>query len=83
MLRFFENKFDREEYKNVRNLDEVLKMTYTFIDYEKDKSAKEGKLSAFYDLIKKGIITIEQAASSIGISNEQLIDEFKKCNLVL
>ena len=87
MLRFFENKFETDEYRKAKNLEEVFKMTYTFIDYEKDKSLeegkKEGKLSAFYDMIKKGFITIDQAASSIGISNEQLLDDFKKCNLVL
>ncbi len=74
-------------------------MTYTFIDREIENGIKNGiknglknaeekgeekdKISAFYDMIKKGLITLEQAATSLGISPKQLLDDFKEYNLVL
>ena len=58
-------------------------MTYTFIDREIENGEKKGKISAFYDMIKKGLITLEQAATSLGISPKQLLDDFKEYNLVL
>ncbi len=48
-----------------------------------DDTKKEGKLSAFYDMIKQGLITLDQAANSLGISTKQLLADFKECNLVL
>jgi hypothetical protein len=60
-----------------------------FIDMNKgvkellDDTKKEGKLSAFYDMIKQGLITLDQAANSLGISTKQLLADFKECNLVL
>ena len=66
-------------------------MTKTFRDYDREndlkegekKGEKKGKLSAFYDLIKRGLITLEQAASTIGVTKDQLLEDFKECNLVL
>ena len=58
-------------------------MTKTFRDYDRENDLKEGKLSAFYDLIKRGLITLEQAASTIGVTKDQLLADFKECNLVL
>ena len=46
-------------------------------------SRKEGKLSAFYEMIKQGLITIDQAATSLGITTKQLLDYFKEYNLTL
>ena len=87
LRRLLATKFDCDEFKNVQNLDEVFKMTYTFIDYEKEKAAKEGEkkgeFNTVYSFIKKGRLTIEEAASDIGISVEQLLANFKKYNLVL
>ena len=87
MFRLLENRLDKDEYQNVRDLNEVIKMTYTFIDYEIDngrkEGRKEGKLSAFYDMIKQGLITLDQAAKSIGLTKEQLLEGFKEYNLVL
>ena len=87
LRRFLAAKFDSEEFRNVQNLDEVIKMTYTFIDYEKEKAAKEGRaegeFNTIYNFIKKGRLTLEEAASDIGISVEQLLANFKKYNLVL
>ena len=87
LRRLLATKFDCDEFKNVQNLDEVIKMTYTFIDYEKEKAAKEGRaegeFNTIYNFIKKGRLTLEEAASDIGISVEQLLANFKKYNLVL
>ncbi|MBP5469664.1 MAG: hypothetical protein J6Z11_10525 [Candidatus Riflebacteria bacterium] len=74
-------------------------MTYTFIDYEKEKAAKEGRekgiregraegraegeFNTVYNFIKQGLVTIEQAAKSIGLTKEQLLAAFKEYNLVL
>jgi predicted transposase YdaD len=49
----------------------------------REEGKKEGKLSAFYEMIKNGIITLEQAASTIGVTKDQLLADFKECNLVL
>ena len=43
----------------------------------------EGKISVFHDLIKQGLLTLEQAATSIGISTQELLAQFKQHNLVL
>jgi hypothetical protein len=91
MFRLLENRLDKDEYQNVRDLNEVIKMTYTFIDYEIDNGRKEGRkegekkgeFNTIYNFIKKGRITIEEAASDIGISVEQLLEGFKEYNLVL
>ena len=87
MLRLLSTRLDSKDYEKAKNLDEVLRMTYTFIDREIENSEKkgkrEGKLCAFYDMIKKGFITIEQAATSLGITSKQLLDNFKEYNLVL
>ena len=48
-----------------------------------EDSRKEGKLCAFYDMVKQGLITLEQAANSLGISTKQLLADFKEAKLVL
>ncbi len=66
-------------------------MTKTFRDYDREndkeiftkEGEKKGKLSAFYDMIKKGLITLDQAATSLGITTKQLLADFKEYNLVL
>lgn len=62
-------------------------MVKTFRDYDRENDLKEGekkgKLSAFYDMIKKGLITLDQAATSLGITTKQLLADFKEYNLVL
>ena len=42
-----------------------------------------GEFNILYKQIKKGILTIEQAAKSIDISVDQLLANFKQYNLVL
>jgi hypothetical protein len=91
MQRFLSIVFDNPAYENALTLEEVIRMTKTFRDYDREndkitfteEGRKEGKLSAFYDMIKKGRITLEEAASDIGISVDKLLADFKECNLVL
>ena len=76
LRRLLATKFYCDEFKNVQNLDEVIKMTYTFIDYEKEKAAKEGekkgKLELITNMIKKGILTLKQAAEEMNMTIPQL-----------
>ena len=74
-------------------------MTKTFRDYDREndleegkkegkkegikEGEKKGKFSAFYEMIKQGLITLDQAAKSIGLTKEQLLEGFKEYNLVL
>ena len=87
MLRFLSAKLDRPEYESVKNLDEVIRMTKTFIDREiensEKKGKKEGEFNTVYNFIKQGLVTIDQAAKSIGLTKEQLLEGFKEYNLVL
>ena len=70
-------------------------MTKTFRDYDREndleegrkegikEGRKEGEFNTVYNFIKKGRMTIDEAASDIGMSVEQLLDGFKRYNLVL
>ncbi len=44
---------------------------------------KEGEFKAVFNFVKKGRMTVEEAASDIGITVEQLLEGFKEYNLVL
>ncbi len=85
MLRLLENKLNKDDYKKVKNLDEVIKMTYTFIDYEKDISVKEGekkgKLELLSSLIKEGLLTLKQAAEKMNMTIPQFENEIKNLSL--
>ena len=48
-----------------------------------DKVEARGEFTVLYKQIKKGIITIEQAAKPIDKSVQEVLDGFKKYNLVL
>ncbi len=66
-------------------------MTKTFRDYDREndlqegrkEGRKEGEFNTVYNFIKQGLVTVEQAAKSIGLTKEQLLDTFKEYNLVL
>ena len=87
MRRFLSAVFDNPAYENALTLEEVIRMTKTFRDYDRENDLKEGEkkgeFNTVYSFIKKGRLTIEEAASDIGISVEQLLANFKKYNLVL
>ena len=44
---------------------------------------KEGEICAVYKIIKQGLLTVEQAAKSIGLTKKQLLAGFKEYNLAL
>ena len=48
-----------------------------------EDSKKEGEFNTVYNFIKQGLVTVEQAAKSIGLTKEQLLSVFKEYNLVL
>ena len=91
MFRLLSAKLDIKDFEKAKDLDEVIRMTYTFIDREIDngkkeglkEGRKEGEFNTVYNFIKQGLVTIEQAAKSIGLTKEQLLEGFKKYNLVL
>ena len=62
-------------------------MTKTFRDYDREndlqEGRKEGVFNTVYNFVKQGLVTVEQAAESIGLTKEQLLDTFKEYNLVL
>ena len=53
------------------------------IEDGKKEGRKEGEFFTIYNFIKKGRMTLEQAASDIGITVEQLLSNFKEYNLAL
>ena len=83
MRRFLSVVFDNPAYEKALTLEEVIRMTKTFRDYDRENDLKEGEYNAIYNFIKKGRITIEEAANDVGVTVEQLLANFKKYNLVL
>ena len=61
-------------------------MTKTFRDYDREndlqEGRKEGEFNTVYNFIKQGLVTVEQAAKSIGLTKEQLLDTFKEYNFI-
>ncbi len=49
----------------------------------KKKAKKKGEFNTVYKIIKTGMLSIEQAAKSLGLTKEQLLAGFKEYNLVL
>ena len=87
MRRFLSAVFDNPAYEKALTLEEIIRMTKTFRDYDREndleEGRKEGEFNTVYNFIKKGRMTIEEAASDIGMTVEQLLDGFKRYNLVL
>ena len=83
MFRLLSSKFNIKDFEKAQDLDEVIRMTKTFIDREMENSEKKGEFSTVYNFIKQGLVTVEQAAKSIGLSKKQLLLGFKKYNLAL
>ena len=87
MRRFLSFVYDNPAFEQALNLEEIIKMTKSFRDFDRENDIKEreknGEFNTIYNFIKKGKMTLEQAASDIGISVEQLLAGFKGYNLVL
>ena len=71
-----------EEYQNQFIEGENATMC-DILNKAEEKGRNEGKISVFHDLIKQGLLTLEQAATSIGISTQELLAQFKQYNLNL
>ncbi len=46
-------------------------MTYDFAEIERKKGEEKGEIKAFIQMIKKGFITLQQAAEQMNISVEK------------
>jgi hypothetical protein len=61
MFRLLSAKLDIKNFEKAKYLDEVIRMTYTFIDREIDKGKKEGRkegeFNTVYNFIKQGLVT--------------------------
>ena len=71
-----DNRF--EEYQNLYVKGEEMSMCKVL-----DEAEARGKFNAVYNFIKLGLVTLEQAAKSIGLTKEQLLDRFKEYKLAL
>ncbi len=93
--KIFEKAFEQAEIANYTK-DEynayIASLDYYWCNYADMDTArqegikegiKEGEYKTVYSFVKKGRMTIEEAASDIGITVEQLLEGFKKYNLVL
>ena len=49
----------------------------------RNEGINEGEVSAFYKMIKKGRLTVKEAAEGIGVPISELLDKFKQYNLAL
>ncbi len=89
MRRFLSTVFDNPAYENALTLEEVIRMTKTFRDYDREndlkegekKGEKKGRLSAFYSLVKDGILTLKQAADKMNMTIPQFESEIKNLSL--
>ena len=79
----FTNDNTFEEYQNlfITKGEEVTMSG--ILDKAEARGEARGEFNILYKQIKKGILTIEQAAKSIDISVEQLLANFKQYNLIL
>ena len=93
--KIFEKAFEQAEIANYTK-DEynayIASLDYYWCNYADMDTArqegikegiKEGEFKTIYSFINKGRMTIEEAANDIGITVEQLLEGFKKYNLVL
>ena len=91
MRRFLSAVFDNPAYEEALTLEEIIRMTKTFRGYDRENDLEEGRkegekkgeFNTVYNFIKQGLVTVEQAASTIGVTKDQLLADFKECNLVL
>ena len=95
LRRFLSAVYDNPAFEKALTIEEIIKMTKTFRDYDREndleegkkegkkEGRKEGEFNTVYNFIKQGLVSVEQAAKSIGLTKEQLLEGFKEYNLVL
>ena len=79
MRRFLSIVFDNPAYENALTLEEVIRMTKTFRDYDREndleegrkEGIKEGKLTLLSSMIEKGILSLKQAAKKMNMTRPQ------------
>ena len=74
------------EYQNLYVKGEKINMCEyldRIISNGRNEGWNEGRINAFYDMIKKGRLTVKEAAEDIGVPISELLDKFKQYNLVL
>ena len=93
--KIFEKAFEQAEianYTHTEYMAYIASLDYYWCNYADMDTArqegikegiKEGEFKTIYSFIKKGRMTIEEAANDIGITVEQLLEGFKEYNLVL
>lgn len=93
--KIFEKAFEQAEIANYTK-DEynayIASLDYYWCNYADMDTArqegikegiKEGEYKTIYSFVKKGRITLEEAASDIGITVDKLLADFKEYNLIL
>ncbi len=79
LLRYLSSAYDKPEYEKVQDLEEVIRMFKTFRDYDREndkeifikEGEKKGKLELLTNMIKKGILSLKQAAEEMGMTVSQ------------
>ncbi|MBR4328523.1 MAG: hypothetical protein IKP71_01590 [Candidatus Riflebacteria bacterium] len=52
-------------------MEEAIAMTYDFAEIERKKGEEKGEIKAFIQMIKKGFITLQQAAEQLDMSTDK------------
>ncbi len=81
MFRLLSAKLDIKDFEKAKDLDEVIRMTKTFIEREIENSEKKGKLELLTSMIKEGILTLKQAADKMNMTVPQFKTAVKKLAL--
>lgn len=93
--KIFEKAFEQAEianYTHTEYMAYIASLDYYWCNYADmdtarqegiEEGIKEGEFKAVFNFVKKGRMTVEEAASDIGITVEQLLKGFKEYNLVL
>ena len=81
LRRYLSEVFDNDKYNHVNALEEIIKMTKSFRDYDREndleEGRKEGKLELLTSMIKKGILTLKQSADKMNMTVPQFEEAVK------
>ena len=85
LRRYLSVVFENDKYNHVNALEEIIKMTKSFRDYDREndleegikEGRKEGKLELLTSMIKEGILTLKQAADKMNMTVPQFEEAVK------
>ena len=81
LRRYLSVVFENDKYNQVNTLEEIIKMTKSFRDYDREndleEGRKEGKLELLTSMIKEGILTLKQAADKMNMTVPQFEEAVK------